>query len=114
MLQIKNIYQYKINNVSNVTPEHVKIINDTPGKTEITLVTCTDADATHHRTIVHGTYVDKALFNKVTSEMKNAFERKYYKFLFKKKYSHRLLRSRHFDVCFFCIKKLYVATSDLK
>jgi sortase A len=39
-------------------------------------VTCADAEATH-RTIVHGTYVDKNPFNKATSEMKNAFEKKY-------------------------------------
>ena len=72
----ENIYQYKIDKISTVTPDHVEVINDTPSKTEITLVTCADAAATH-RTIVHGTYVDKTPFNKATSEMKNAFERKY-------------------------------------
>lgn len=72
----EDIYQYKIDNISTVTPDHVEVINDTPGKTEITLVTCADAQATH-RTIVHGNYVDKTPFNKATSEMKNAFERKY-------------------------------------
>ena len=72
----EDIYQYKIDNISTVTPDHVEVINDTPGKTEITLVTCADAEATH-RTIVHGNYVDKTPFNKATSEMKNAFERKY-------------------------------------
>jgi LPXTG-site transpeptidase (sortase) family protein len=72
----ENIYQYKIDKISTVTPDHVEVINDTPGKTEITLVTCADAEATH-RTIVKGTYVDKTPFNKATSEMKNTFERKY-------------------------------------
>lgn len=72
----ENIYQYKIDKISTVTPDHVEVINDTPGKTEITLVTCADAEATH-RTIVHGAYVDRTPFNKATSEMKNAFERKY-------------------------------------
>ncbi|MCT0016633.1 sortase, partial [Lactococcus lactis subsp. lactis] len=72
----ENIYQYKIDKISTVTPDHVEVINDTSGKTEITLVTCADAEATH-RIIVKGTYVDKSPFNKATSEMKNAFERKY-------------------------------------
>lgn len=72
----ENIYQYKIDNISTVTPEHVEVINDTPGKIEITLVTCADAAATH-RTIVKGIYVDKTPFNKATSEMEDAFERRY-------------------------------------
>ncbi|MGV8956173.1 class A sortase [Lactococcus lactis] len=72
----ENIYQYKIDKISTVTPNHVEVINVTPDKTEITLVTCADAEATH-RTIVHGNYVDKTPFNKATSEMKNAFEKKY-------------------------------------
>ena len=66
----ENIYKYKIDKISEVTSEHVKVINDTPGKIEITLVTCADAAATH-RTIVHGTYVGKTPFNKATSEMNN-------------------------------------------
>lgn len=72
----ENIYQYKIDKVSTVTPDHVEVINDTPGKTEITLVTCADAEATH-RTIVHATYVDKIPFNKATSEVKSTFGKKY-------------------------------------
>ena len=30
-----NIYQYRINKISVVSPEHSEVINDTPGKTEI-------------------------------------------------------------------------------
>lgn len=70
----ENIYQYKIDKVSIVTPDHVESISDTPGKTEITLVTCVDAVATH-RIIVKGNFVGKTLFNKATSKMKNTFER---------------------------------------
>lgn len=72
----ESIYQYKIDKINTVTPDHVEVINDIPGKTEITLVTCADAKATH-RTIINGIYVDKTPFNKSTSEMKSAFEKKY-------------------------------------
>ena len=71
-----NIYQYKIDKIDVVTPEHVEVINDSPGKKEITLVTCADAEATH-RIIVHGTFVDKTSYDKATDTMKNAFETKY-------------------------------------
>lgn len=50
----ENIYQYRIDNNTTVTPDHVEVINDTPGKTEITLATCVDVEATH-RIIFHGT-----------------------------------------------------------
>lgn len=71
-----NVYQYKIDKIDVVTPEHVEVLNDTPGKKEITLVTCADAEATH-RIIVHGTFVDEKSFDKVTDSVKNAFEKKY-------------------------------------
>ena len=71
-----NVYQYKIDKIDVVTPEHVEVLNDTPGKKEITLVTCADAEATH-RIIVHGTFVDEKAFDKVTDSVKNAFEKKY-------------------------------------
>lgn len=71
-----NVYQYKIDKIDVVTPEHVEVLNDTPGKKEITLVTCADAEATH-RIIVHGTFVDEKAYDKVTDSVKNAFEKKY-------------------------------------
>ena len=71
-----NVYQYKIDKIDVVTPEHVEVLNDTPGKKEITLVTCADAEATH-RIIVHGIFVDEKAFDKVTDSVKNAFEKKY-------------------------------------
>ncbi|AFW91663.1 sortase SrtA [Lactococcus cremoris subsp. cremoris UC509.9] len=71
-----NVYQYKIDKIDVVTPEHVEVLNDTPGKKEITLVTCADAESTH-RIIVHGTFVDEKAYDKVTDSVKNAFEKKY-------------------------------------
>ena len=54
-----NIYQYRINKISVVSPEHSEVIDDT-GKTEITLVTCADPEAVN-RIIVHGTFEKKLL-----------------------------------------------------
>ncbi|EQC56440.1 sortase, partial [Lactococcus cremoris subsp. cremoris TIFN5] len=70
-----NVYQYKIDKIDVVTPEHVEVLNDTPGKKEITLVTCADAEATH-RIIVHGTFVDEKAYDKVTDSVKKCFLRK--------------------------------------
>ncbi|MDE7525370.1 sortase, partial [Streptococcus agalactiae] len=46
------VYTYTITEISKVTPEHVEVIDDTPGKSQLTLVTCTDPEATE-RIIVH-------------------------------------------------------------
>lgn len=70
------IYTYLISEITVVTPEHVEVVNDTPGKSEITLVTCTDAEATA-RHIVHGKYVDSIDFEKAPREVIAAFERDY-------------------------------------
>lgn len=71
-----NIYQYKIDKISVVTPDHVEVIDDTPGKTEITLVTCADPEA-KQRIIVRGTFESKIPFSKATSSMINAFNKRY-------------------------------------
>ena len=70
------IYQYKIDKTEVVTPDHIEVLNDTPGKTEISLVTCADAEATH-RIIVHGTFVDETAFDKASDSVKNDFTKKY-------------------------------------
>ena len=70
------IYTYVISEVKTVTPEHVEVINDTPGQTEITLVTCTDAEATA-RTIVHGRYEGEVDFKKAAKKVKKAFRQSY-------------------------------------
>lgn len=70
------IYTYVITQVQTVEPEHVEVIDDEPGKTEITLVTCTDAEATA-RTIVHGTYEGEVSFSKASKTVKKAFRQTY-------------------------------------
>lgn len=70
------IYTYVISEVKIVSPEHVEVIDDRPGKTEVTLVTCTDFDATN-RIIVHGTFVKAVEFDKAPAEVLKAFEMTY-------------------------------------
>lgn len=70
------IYTYVINEVKTVSPEHVEVIDDRPGQTEITLVTCTDAGATA-RTIVHGSYEGEVDFKKAPKKVKKAFRQSY-------------------------------------
>lgn len=71
-----NIYQYIITDISIVSPEHVEVIDDHPGKTEITLVTCADPQAIH-RIIVYGIFEKKVSFDKPTKAMESAFRLQY-------------------------------------
>lgn len=70
------VYTYVITEIKVVSPDHVEVVDDTPGKSEITLVTCTDAEATQ-RTIVHGTYEGSVEFSKASSDIIEAFEQTY-------------------------------------
>lgn len=72
----EKIYTYVISEVKVVAPEHVEVIDDRPGQTEVTLVTCTDYDATN-RIIVHGTFVESVDFEKAPAEVLKAFEMTY-------------------------------------
>ena len=57
----------------------VAVVDDTPGKSEITLVTCTDAEATQ-RTIVKGELKSQVDFNKASSDIIEAFNKSYNQF----------------------------------
>ncbi|EHJ55969.1 sortase [Streptococcus urinalis FB127-CNA-2] len=70
------VYTYDISKVNAVTPEHVEVIDDTPGVSEVTLVTCTDAEATE-RIIVHGTLTKTESYTKASKEIKKAFDTSY-------------------------------------
>lgn len=74
------IYTYTITSVEVVTPESVYVIDDQPGQTEVTLVTCTDAEATL-RTIVKGTFDGEVAFDQAPTEVLKAFEAKYNQWL---------------------------------
>ena len=70
----KDIYTYTITEATTVTPESVHVIEETPGKTEITLITCTDYNATN-RIVVKGELKSKSEYNSPSaSKEKQLFE----------------------------------------
>lgn len=71
-----SIYTYEITNIQIVTPEHVEVIENHANKSEVTLVTCTDAEATQ-RTIITGTYKSKVAYNHADKSMAKAFNKSY-------------------------------------
>ena len=70
------IYTYIIDRVESVSPDHIEVLNDSPGTSEVTLVTCTDAEATN-RIIVHGTLETSVSFKQASAEIKQAFNTSY-------------------------------------
>lgn len=72
----ENIYQYRVDNVEVVSPEHTEVIEDHIGKTEITLVTCADSKA-KSRIIVHGLLEKQLKYSKITMRVEDAFSKAY-------------------------------------
>lgn len=70
------VYTYMITSVEKVTPDQVAVIEDTPGRKELTLVTCTDAEATS-RTIVKGSYDSEVSFDQAPEDILEAFSTAY-------------------------------------
>lgn len=71
------VYTYTITSVQNVTPERVDVIDDAPdGTSEVTLVTCEDAEATS-RTIVKGVLEKETLYKETSKEILDYFNRSY-------------------------------------
>ena len=64
----QTIYVYVIQTVETLEPERVDVIDDYPGKTEITLVTCEDAEATM-RTVVGGELESSMAFEGAPEEI---------------------------------------------
>ncbi len=72
----ENIYIYVITAVETVEPDRVDVIDDYPGKNQITLVTCEDAEATM-RTIVFGDLENSIPFEGAPEEILKYFEKSY-------------------------------------
>lgn len=70
------VYTYMITSVEKVTPDQVAVIEDTLGRKELTLVTCTDAEATS-RTIVKGVYDSEVSFDQAPEDILDAFNTAY-------------------------------------
>ena len=75
----EKIYQYKIRDVQVMTPDHVEVIDDHPGKKELTLVTCDDIEAVN-RIIVFADYVKVFPFDTAPKNVTKSFEVSYNQF----------------------------------
>lgn len=72
----ETIYVYIITSVESLSPERVDVIDDYPGKNEITLVTCEDADAIR-RTVVGGELETSIPFEGAPKSILKHFEKTY-------------------------------------
>ena len=70
------VYTYKITNVHVVAPTEVAVIDDHAGKSELTLVTCTDAEATE-RTIVNAILEKESRYDEASDDIHKAFNTSY-------------------------------------
>lgn len=70
------VYTYKITNVHVVAPTEVAVIDDHVGQSELTLVTCTDAEATE-RTIVNAVLEGEISYDNASDEIHKAFNTSY-------------------------------------
>ena len=73
------VYTYVISEVKIVQPTEVALVDNTPGKSEVTLVTCTDAEATQ-RTVVKGNLESQIDFDKASSNILEDFNKSYNQF----------------------------------
>lgn len=70
------VYTYILTTVETVTPDRVDVIDDIPGQTEITLVTCEDA-AAEFRTVVKGTLESSVSYEEADESIRKAFNTSY-------------------------------------
>ncbi|HEM2808777.1 TPA: class A sortase [Streptococcus suis] len=71
-----NVYTYVIDSVQIVSPESVYVIDDVEGRTEVTLVTCMDYNATE-RIIVKGVLESTTPYNETSKEILDSFSKNY-------------------------------------
>ncbi|HFI0145146.1 TPA: class A sortase [Streptococcus suis] len=71
-----NVYTYFIDSVEIVSPESVYVIDDVEGRTEVTLVTCTDYNATQ-RIIVKGVLESATPYNETAKDILDSFNKSY-------------------------------------
>ena len=72
----EKIYEYKITKTGVYDPNRVDLIEDNGDKATITLVTCSDMQATH-RIIVFGDFVKSYKTDDASQDVKSAFETNY-------------------------------------
>lgn len=72
----ERVYQYRISEIYIVDPTAVEVVEDRQGVNEVTLVTCTDAEATQ-RIIVKAGYEKSYNYTKASKRVIKAFEQDY-------------------------------------
>ncbi|AXJ13105.1 class A sortase [Streptococcus pluranimalium] len=72
----EKVYTYKITNVHVVAPTEVAVIDDHAGQSELTLVTCTDAEATE-RTIVNAVLEGETSYDNASDDIHKSFNTSY-------------------------------------
>lgn len=72
LTDLTNVYTYKVTEILTVAPTEVQLIDDVEDKTLVTMVTCSDMNATN-RIIVQGEMTEKTPVKDSTTDMDNAF-----------------------------------------
>lgn len=72
LTDLEYVYEYETTSVDLVAPTQVEVINDVPGQTEVTLITCDDAQASN-RYSIKGKFISKTSVKDVSEDVKNAF-----------------------------------------
>ena len=75
----EKVYTYEIEEVKIVTPDRVDVIDERDGVSEVTLVTCEDANAVE-RIIVKGNLIETKSYSDTPSDILNAFNKPYKQF----------------------------------
>lgn len=70
------IYTYVITSVESVVPDRSDVLNDSPGQSEVTLVTCTDQAATN-RIVVKGNLESSVSYDQAPKDVLKAFQYAY-------------------------------------
>lgn len=72
----EKIYRYDIKSVDHVTPDRVDVIEDTLGVKDITLITCTDAEA-KERIVVKGILKEQMNYKNASKKVLGYFSKSY-------------------------------------
>lgn len=72
LTDLEYVYEYETTSVDLVAPTQVEVINDVPGQTEVTLITCDDAQGSN-RYCIKGKFVSKTAIGDVSENVKSAF-----------------------------------------
>lgn len=71
-----NVYTYVITEAFSVTPDRSDVLNDVPGQALVTLVTCTDQEATK-RIVVKGSLESSVAYDQASDDIHKAFSHSY-------------------------------------